>query len=503
MSTSITQEPEPERLNLFKETKLQQHLYHYSPEYCAEAIRVFNSTLSRKVPLGTKTKIVATLLWSLDKETFKALYSQLELPEVLKACQLLDTPRLIRQLNKKLDGAVHSRVPGLMELLAEEGAPSNLSLSRTRCRMVRDWLASLTAEKLDWIAAFFPLENWTKLADLVHPNPSTFSLNWFLPYCYGKIEPPQESLSHLLANLNSENFTRVYREHKIPYKNLRLKEELRPCNMDVQFRVKNAMFIARHEDLGVVLWYYDEIVVEPLIEKTIAQRLANGEVADLTYGGLVNLLTRVREPELHEALVTIAQSRLEAYVTGSQDQRLILCDASASMQVAIKTSGIISSILCALSKHTVLNVFRKNNQPIKEPPTTVKQALKFAKEIKAHSSTSPAASLEPFLHTSHKRFNTIVVVTDEEENTNSKGQWTDLTDQHCFAHTYLKYLKSQQNHPVRLILVSFSDPKKDAPMTVVLKQVLGKRYEELVSVFKYDLKNPDLNKLDILLEHLG
>jgi hypothetical protein len=174
------------------------------------------------------------------------------------------------------------------------------------------------------------------------------------------------------------------------------------------------------------------------------------------------------------------------------------------MEVAIRTSGIVGSLLCALCKAD-LRLFNNRDNPINPPPRTVREAVKFGRTMRASSCTAPAVSLKPYLDRKDV-VKTFIVVTDEEENTNFKGNQTwhvDCVGEGYFADTFAKYIRNV--YRAKLIFITFTDkPNQDGRMVGALKEVLGEAaVEELVSVFKFGLRNPDLRKLDVVLAKLS
>jgi len=161
-------------------------------------------------------------------------------------------------------------------------------------------------------------------------------------------------------------------------------------------------------------------------------------------------------------------------------------------------------LICSLTQ-AELQVFRERNYPIENPPRNVEDAVKFAKDIKAQNSTSPSASLYPYLR-DKKVVKTFIIVTDEEENTSCNSEssyWgTDITKDNFFSDLYKQYI--EQVSPAKLIFISFTDPNKDGMMVSALKKVIGEtKVQEFVDVYKFSIKNPDLKRLDFILSKLA
>ena len=93
-------------------------------------------------------------------------------------------------------------------------------------------------------------------------------------------------------------------------------------------------------------------------------------------------------------------------------------DASGSMEVAIRTSTIIASLLTAITSAKLV-FFNTENRDAPYLPTNVEEALELAITTTASGGTAPAASLWPF-YEKKEVVKTFIMVTDEEENVGYK-----------------------------------------------------------------------------------
>src|SRR3989304_5735763 len=87
---------------LINESTLKAHLATYrdnKAEYLNMVERYFmDQVLQKSIQSANKVKVVATLLQNLDKFWLQELYPYLDLMEMTRACQMLDSNRLARQL---------------------------------------------------------------------------------------------------------------------------------------------------------------------------------------------------------------------------------------------------------------------------------------------------------------------------------------------------------------------------------------------------------------------
>lgn len=466
--------------------------------------------LSKTLSLTDKSNILATLLQENKWDDYGPLIPYITLPEMLRCVKILDSSRLKRQLSNKMtkdiDNVVNKflyepeKIPIKVEKitkkyiqLTEECDKLNegltFSLTSTRVKWIKSWVQCQTENELSFFALQFPLDKWRKLADLLHLNPNDdFQCKWFLSYCFNGIEP--EGSIIYAANRLNQDFNRWYGEFNFPYSWIRLQKLNLSNNDKVQ--------IVEKEGLKIGLWWYNELRC-PEVDTVIKNKFEKGETCKLSYGSMVKLLSTLNEEhELYDILIRKIEESLKFYKMTIDSPVVVLGDASASMQIAIKTSGIITSLLTHLAK-AELRLFRDKDYP-QTPPSTVRESIKFGKEMIACKSTSPASSLHPYL-VEQKVVKTFIVVTDEEENTGADGGWLSFYSDSNFAKIYKKYVETV--YPARLVIISFSDPNNDQYMTSTLKKILNNNYEELVDVHKFDLNNPDLDRLDYVLEKLS
>lgn len=505
---------------LINESTLREHLeaYQNRPQEYLTTVNLYFSepVLQKSIQLANKTKVVTILLQYLDKTTLTSLHPYLDLYEMTKACQMLDSNRLIKQLKKKLLKATSKnrkhrskQLTNQINILETQNEGLyELSLTSSKIKLVKAWIHQLDQDDIQYKALTLGVELWKQLADLNHLNPKDDfpkGLQWFLPYCFGKPAPDTSIVGRGNA-LNYDNFPEIFQDLQIPFEFIRLKLQLKTSYHPKKNEVK--AMIAQHEPIRTILWYYQELEC-PEVNKILTNRLSEFQTAEimsnigLSYGKLVDLIMYVRDPQLNKFLVTLAEEKMKTYQPNLPTPVAIFCDASSSMDVAIKTSSIITSLLCSLTKAS-LTLFRDKDYPVAHPPTTVQGALNFAKTMKANNCTSPASSLWPY-YQKKKVVKTFIVVTDEEENTshNGKSNWGGYQiDGYMFAELFQKYY--QEVYPAKLVFISFSRPNSDAFMIQKLKKVFGNSYvEESVSVFKFDTRNPDLNKLDKVLHFIS
>ena len=422
--------------------------------------------------------------------------------DVLKAVTILDSAREVRAKEKKIKrlelsgskikshklGQIKNNINNLALLKPKFGTASGAI-----ARHIRRWVKKFTKEELEFFALFMPVEQWKKLANIVHFNPAKDfpQAPWFLPFCFGA-EPPKDSIVEKCRNMNADNVNELIEQFDIPYSVLK--------KYVANFNEKSKLKIAEKQDkLDTIIWYYEDLAC-PAIDDIIRSRLENGEKLTLGYGKLMERLLMFKDKArnssaklpLFDSIIPIAEQDLKKFIATVESPVAVIGDASGSMDVAIRTATIISSLLTAICS-AKLSFFNQANFYPSIIPKNVDEVINVAFQTQATGSTAPAASLVPFYDTKEV-VKTFVIVTDEEENadgvTADGARWR-------FYNLFMKYRETV--YPAQLIFVSFLHSQHST----------GQMYEEFVTnnvpnvlQFKFDRSRPDLTKLDSILGKL-
>ncbi|XP_077977073.1 uncharacterized protein LOC144432683 [Glandiceps talaboti] len=434
------------------------------------------------------------------------------LVEILKALTLLDSGRRVREFEKKMRrlemtgkvkrktiGKLKSNIDNLNAIKPKVG-----SVSGAVAKHVRQWVKTVPAQQLEFYALHFPKEPWKRLADMCHFHPEKDfpNLPWFLRYCYGG-SAPDGSMVQSCTSLNSDNVNELIQGHDVPYAHIK---DYKGSLMD-----ESKARIAEYEkELDTVLWYYEDLACE-LTDQMILKRLQGGDPVNLTYGKLMErLLTlkmkrenisgrgsggdgfrtektatddSLKKAPFYDLLIPIAEKQLQSMSVPLEAPVVVIGDASPSMNVAIRTSTIIASLLTAIC-HAQLVFFHSFLMKPPFYPESVTQALELATTVQTSHMTAPAAGLYDF-YERKEVVKTFIVVTDEEENTAYKG--------YRFKELFKKYF--EEVYPAKLVFVSFlrSQHSKGQMVTELQNNNIN------VLHFKLDSNRPDLTKLDNLL----
>jgi hypothetical protein len=423
--------------------------------------------------------------------------------DVLKAVTILDSAREARAKEKKIKRLELSGSKIKSHKLGQiKNDINNLTLLRPKfgtasgavARHIRRWAKKFTKEELEFFALFMPVEQWKKLANIVHFNPTKdFQADWFLPFCFGAA-PPKDSIVDKCRDMNASNVNDLIEQFDIPYSVLK--------KYVANFNDKSKLKIAKKQDkLDTIIWYYEDLSC-PAIDDIIRSRLESGEKLGLGYGKLLERLLMFKDTAggleaqsklpLFDLIIPIAENDLKKFIATVESPVAVIGDASGSMSVAIRTATIISSLLTAICS-AKLSFFNHGNFYPKKNPLKVADVIDVAFETRADGSTAPAACLVPY-YDNKEVIKTFVIVTDEEENadgtTADGARWR-------FYNLFMKYRETV--YPAQLIFVSFLHHQHSA----------GQMYEEFVrnnvpnvSQFKFDRERPDLTKLDSILGKL-
>eukprot|EP01096_Ripella_sp_DP13-Kostka_P011376 TRINITY_DN4578_c0_g1_i1.p1 TRINITY_DN4578_c0_g1~~TRINITY_DN4578_c0_g1_i1.p1 ORF type:complete len:748 (+),score=349.68 TRINITY_DN4578_c0_g1_i1:160-2244(+) len=437
-----------------------------------------------------KSRLLAAVLEVKDSDFLDFLLSKTQdfgLPEVLKAIKVVDARRKIRLFERKLRALEESKskpktitkTRALLHNVQQDIIPGvDVNATGAVCRHVKKWSKRFTALELLFFALQMPMNHWQELADTIHFAPRDFSVDWFLEFAFGKA-PPADSIVSRCREMDEQSLLQMLGEEhlQIPYSFIRVK-----LNQKVPDAAK--ALVAEYEPLDQIIWYYEELATSPRVQEIVGRRLAGGESVSLSYGKLMERLLTFRKEGVSFAdhLIPIAEERLRNIRLFLEPPVVVLGDASFSMDVAIRTSTIIASLLSVLCNADLL-FFNDTSFPPSQVPRTVEQVLQVALQTRPFGQTAPACTLLDF-YRRRQVVKSFVLVSDEGENAPVDGYY--------FAQLFYKYYT--EVHPANLIMVSFlSEGGRKGRMTVALE-----RLGITPLVFRFDGRRPDLTKLDSL-----
>lgn len=501
----------------------------------AEYISLLLLLLKKKIDIttGSKSRILAAAFSLNDRELsdylLHSLGDEFGVAEILKALNLLDSPRRIRQLENQLaklerEGCRKKKKLGQIKSTINDLKREEVvgSVSGALAKYIRRWAGTIPKERLEYFALNMPKDTWKKLADIVHFAPTDFTVPWFLPFLYGGAKdseaapaaeteevpmdstPTEEetkerylashgtssgedaaSIAEAFANaetMSEDDLITAAVNFKAPYSFLRR-------NLKARFTPRFLEAVAGYTDLETIIWWYEEFSNnnEAAISKIVQTRLEAGEEPigpRANYGMLVERLMTFKRKGLSwvDYLMPIAEKRLHTLTLSLESPVAVFGDSSSSMDVAIRTANIFAAMLTVLS-NAELSFFSGKLVPAPLQPRSVADTLSLTESVRASGSTSPAACLWPY-YEEKKKVKTFFVVTDEEENTSCNG--------FRFAPLFEKY--RNEVYPAKIVFISFLRPAAPGEMVTEL-QAKDIPYLQ----FRMDSSRPDQTKLDSLL----
>eukprot|EP00656_Telonema_subtile_P008065 TRINITY_DN13785_c0_g1_i2.p2 TRINITY_DN13785_c0_g1~~TRINITY_DN13785_c0_g1_i2.p2 ORF type:complete len:404 (-),score=110.83 TRINITY_DN13785_c0_g1_i2:290-1501(-) len=281
--------------------------------------------------------------------------------------------------------------------------------------------------------------------------------------------------------------------------------------------------LAERESLDTLLWWYETELHSPHVEASIHQRLLAGQLPTLTYGKLVErivsfgggcdplqamgdlseselpagVLQAIRKdlqelsPSFLPLLVQAAGRRQKDIRMTLRAPVLVAGDCSASMQVCVMSASIIASIITGLAEAELVMF----NHILVRPPVQPKDcesAVMVSRAVEATGQTANAAALVE-AYTLKKKYNTIVMVTDEEENVSAM---LPTGERVLFAELFRRYCVDVVPD-CKLVLVSFLNDMDESPLMNQLKEASVP--PEAIAQFKFNQQRPDLTKIDAMI----
>jgi len=482
-----------------------------------EYIKKLEILLERSVSISSASKIRACTVLYAHKlhDSADKILEKMSPAEILGMIKLLDNPRKVRSLKRKLDllqerakrsAALTSRPPNqsvqrlkgktkkkleMAITTAEKESLTTGGLTNAINRKIRKWLQAIPPEKLEFYLVNFPKEPWKQISDLCHCGPTDFTLEYFLAAVYGA-ELPADCLVSELEHSNLENISSLLDKYPNLYTFYSYLRKKFPTNLSPELRGK----LARHAPLEDILWWYEDLH-DPSVESIIFERLEAGETIQASgrergdYGKLMERLLTFRAMKLKfvPQLIAYAEQKLNQIGVFAESRVVVMGDASGSMEVAIQVATIIGSLVTVCLKAELLFFNDKILYP-SYVPSTAADVLCITEEIKAERSTSPAIALYKY-YKMKQPVDLFIVVTDEEENTPCNGM--------MFADLFKKYCEEVNQH-AQIFLVSFLS----GPTSFLGKMRASLRSKGIgCRQFRFDLKRPDLSKLSHLIGMLS
>ena len=450
-----------------------------------------------------------------------------QLPQVLAALELLDARRQSAALRRKLESysprAQNSaRTGALRDRLAELAREEHIgSLTNSVVKHAKRWVRRISPESLIFYALTLPKEPWKRLADLLHLSPTDFASitlahqpeaaaaaaaeageskdkkegkkkqkekkkkrgkealkDTFLGYVFDSTTAGRESMLYKCQHVNSANVVSLVQQYRVPYSFLRTRVKPLPDAAKP--------LVARSVPLDTLIWYHEELACEA-VNDVLRQRLEAGERPTLGYGKLMERMMYFEAQQLPfaEMLLPTAEESLRAIQLALEPPVYCFGDASYSMDVAIRCSTIIGSVLASLTS-AELRFFNDRVIQLPRTPRTTREVMDAVKQVRADGLTAPACALWP-MYRSRTPAKFLIMVTDEVENVKSEGEyWPTL---------YARYVREVAPE-CTAVFVSFLGGGSEKGRMVAALEALGIKN---IIQFRLEGSRPDLTRLDSIL----
>lgn len=481
-------------------TKPEDSMDHMRyPVYMASLLMMLNRSI--EISKGSRARILACLwaagLFDTAEQLLNKHSSTFSLPEILRGLQILDAPRASRAITKKLlrlekQGCKKRKKMGMLRGqlndLRVEMLPVG-SLSGALASRIRRWCGTITEDNLSFFALNMPRQPWKDLADLIHLSPSDFKLPWFISTMFNGVAPEDSLLAKVGENILAADGSNLMeflttKNIEIPFSYLRTKLKTIP--------VEARPHIARYSVLDTLIWYHEDLddEAEHVATARISSLLAAGELPKFNYGKLMERIMyfkSLKTPEtqaIFEALVPIAERRLNSVSLDVESGVVVAGDASYSMDVAVRTATVIGAVISLLADDARLKFFHVSlfDPPIQ--PQTIREVVHVAEHVRADNMTAPGCLIEPYLR-EKKVVRCFVIVTDEVENVKHGAEY--------FPELFAKYYR--EVYPAEVVFVSFLENVNRKGRMVTALESMG--FSPIQ--FRLEGRRPDLTKLDSLL----
>ena len=184
---------------------------------------------------NVKAKLLCTVLhlkmWNVCWYLLQLANYSFGVPEVLRALKMLDSPRKLGQLERKLAKLVENKAkPSSQQkvgvLIGEvkeyyvEGQTTKLTSSISNF-IKKEWVRKIGSSDLNFFRLHLPSQPWIELADILHLSPKDFQVEWFLPSLFNPSSIPKDSLALVGKTLHAGNVEKLASTHLIPYSFIR------------------------------------------------------------------------------------------------------------------------------------------------------------------------------------------------------------------------------------------------------------------------------------------
>lgn len=319
-----------------------------------------NGTFS-VVSSGVRARILAALHIFSQHDAVARLLNGCEATDIVKALNLLDRPRTVRQLRLKVQ-KIQDQDPHVLQDFRDEQKPSDTEkrkqkrkrhrkydIHRRRLRLaeaelqnhgcdetscadahtdsavieliqsasvsgalgkkIQKWAKiNLTTDFLEYVLLALPTEPWRDLANLVHFRPDDFQLSFFLSAVHNDKAIPEESFVARMKRLTESSDIQVeqlFFDLACEFPQTHLHYSFIRTQQVIMSRPKIVEHLAQHMPLDTVIWYFEELFsCSRRCKDIVSARLRDSENnsrsvrSKVTYGKLMERILTFRRMRL-------------------------------------------------------------------------------------------------------------------------------------------------------------------------------------------------------------
>ncbi|MBD3190243.1 MAG: hypothetical protein GF308_06350 [Candidatus Heimdallarchaeota archaeon] len=354
---------------------------------------IYTEGFHLNLPYEVKRFILGAAISANDPELFSFIINHLY-------CNILDVRDAIRLINSQQE------IP---------------RLTSKRKKMINElFFAQLSPQTLLFHLLKYSTSAFQEVIDLTHPHPDIFQDKTFQKNVYGEKGGKIGEIKDILKNPSLSSARELIHKYRLPFHYLKSK-------LPQKLVTELIPDIFEEEGLSVLIRNYEEFkpyIPTHQLKSLLSERISNTDSFQMNLGELFSFIKKYRKEfpqKVTEKLCTFCDVIIDE---ASQEINLgekvaIIGDASGSMSYAIDFATILTSIIYTKALGAELHFFNSKHIYPSITPKNFESALKISEEVNARGYTAPAVVIEDFL-VEKKQFNTIIFVTDEQENTKGK-----------------------------------------------------------------------------------
>ncbi|KKN93666.1 hypothetical protein LCGC14_0194990 [marine sediment metagenome] len=366
----------------FLTQNLNQHydqLRENKRRYTAHLIYIFSENLF--LPREFKSKVIAAVISANDPELLELMAFRSTIVDLRDALRILKTQKNIPKLTSKRKVVIN-----------------------------KFYLGRLSQSKLHYHILKYSGEAFREVIDLTHPHPTIFQDSDFQSVVFGENKGVIGEIRKILnAEPSEEDVIKLMETYSIPWHYLKQR---------VQFGEKVYKKLIETESLPVLLRQINRLDYHDLIEKKL---LETDKVRMNFFEIYSTWKQQLFSNKGQDKLVNLCEIALKDSVRNfpNMGKVAIVGDISPSMEFAAEFSIMLSLVLGMAYEDSSLFFFHRDCIEA-DIPTDFYSATQLVARTRTASYTAPATVIDKWIR-EYYSFDTVIVITDEEENRPSQN----------------------------------------------------------------------------------